>query len=80
MDYGLPKDLGECVSRCVELLHQVGCEDFVKTRQKGGDLADLNNIKDHPARCLLRHYKNRGVPVKLATPKWDTQRLRNALS
>ena len=58
MDYGLPKDLGECVSRDVDFLRQVGWEDFVKTRRKGGDLADLNNIKDHPARRLLCHYNN----------------------
>ena len=58
MDYSLPKDLGECVSRDVELLRQVGWEDFAKTRRKGGGIADLNNIKDHPARRLLRHYKN----------------------
>ena len=58
VNYGLPKDLGECVSRDVELLRQVGWEDFVETRQQGNDLADLNNIEDHPARQLLRHYKN----------------------
>ena len=58
MDYGLPKELGECVSRDVELLRRLGWEDFVKTCLKGGDLVDLNNIEDHPARRLLCHYKN----------------------
>ena len=82
VNYSLPKVLGECVSKDIELSRQVSWEDFVETRQKGGnlELEDLNNIEDHPARRLLRHYKNRGVPVKLATPKWDTQRLRDALS
>ena len=69
INYGFPKDLGECVSRDIELSQQVGWEDFVKTRQKGGDLADLNNVEDHSARQLLLHYKNQGVQVKLAVPK-----------
>ena len=80
VNYGLPKDLGKCVSKDVELSRQTGWEDFVETHQKGGNLADLNNIKDHPARRRLCHYKKRGVPVKLATPNWDTQRLRDELS
>ena len=69
INYGLPKDLGEYVSRDVELLQQVGWENFVKTRRQGGDLADLNNVKNHHARRLLHHYKNRGVPLKLVTPQ-----------
>ena len=58
----------------------MGWENFVETRQQGGDLADLNNVENHPARQLLYHYKNRGVPVKLATPQWDTSRLCAALT
>ena len=38
VDYGVPNDLGECFSRDVELLWQVGWEDFVKTYRKGGTL------------------------------------------
>ena len=80
INYGLPKDLGECVSRDVELLQQVCWEDFIKTRQQGGELADPNNVENHSVHQLLRHYKNHGVPVKLATPKWDISRLYEALT
>ena len=43
--YGLPKELGECVKADVELLERVGWEAFVKTRRRGGDISDLNNIE-----------------------------------
>ena len=78
--YGLPKELGECVTADVELLERVGWEAFVKTRRRGGDISNLGNIAHHPARRLLSHYKNRGVPVKLSTPAWDRSKLEAALS
>ena len=46
-------------------------------RRKDGDFAKLDF--DHPARRLLKNYKNRGVPVKLATEPWSQDRLRQAL-
>ena len=38
----------------------------------------LQNVL-HPARCLLAHYKHRGVPVKLSTPAWSRKRCLAAL-
>ena len=62
------------------MLGRVGWWQFVKTRRNGGDIADLNNVDDHPARRLLMHYKHRGVPVKFTTPKWDRGQLEAALT
>ena len=79
-EFGLPNELGECIKQDVELLERVGWRQFVKTRRNGGDIADLNNVDDHPARRLLLHYKHRGVPVKFTTPKWDRGQLEAALT
>jgi hypothetical protein len=79
-NYGLPKELGECVRRDVELLRHVGWQKFVKARRNGGDLSDLSNVDNHPARRLLHHYKHRGVPVKFSSPKWGRDRLKAALA
>ena len=58
----------------------MGWERFVQARRKGGDISDLNDIKSHPARRLLAHYKHRGVPVKLSTPRWSLPKLRASLA
>ena len=79
-NYGLPEELGECVRRDVELLRRVGWQGFVKARRNGGDLSDLSNIENHPARRLLNHYKHRGVPVKFTSPKWSRTELKAALT
>ena len=68
-NYGLLAELGECIHRDVELLQRVGWQSFDKTRRNGGDLADLSNVDDHPAKILLKLYKHRGVPVKFSSPK-----------
>jgi hypothetical protein len=78
--YGLPTELGECIHRDIELLKMVGWQRFVKERRNGGDLADLSQVDNHPARRLLMLYKNRGVPVKFSSPKWSTSQIRDALS
>ena len=79
-NYGLPKDLGECISRDVELLQRVGWQRFVKTRRHGGDLSDLENVDQHPAKRLLKIYKHRGVPVKFSSPKWSRTKIKAALT
>ena len=79
-NYRLPKDLGECVHKDVELLRRVGWQRFVKARRNGGDLSDLSNVDNHPARPLLNHYRHRGVPVKSPSPKWSRTRLQAALT
>jgi hypothetical protein len=76
----LPEELGECVHRDVELLRRVGWQRFVKARRNGGDLSDLSNVENHPARRLLNHYKHRGVPVKFSSPKWSRTQLKAALT
>ena len=62
------------------MLKRVGWENFVKARRQSGDISDLNNVERHPARRLLAHYKHRGVPVKLSTPRWGRSKLRAALA
>ena len=79
-NYGLPTELGECIHKDVELLQRVGWQSFVKTRRNGGDLADLSNVDDHPAKRLLMLYKHRGVPVKFSSPKWTRTKIKAALS
>ena len=76
-NYGLPTELGECIHRDIELLERVGWQHFVKERRNGGDLADLSQVDDHPARRLLMLYKNRGVPVKFSSPKWSPSQIRD---
>ena len=79
-NYGLPAELGECIHRDMELLQRVGWQRFVKERRNGGDLADLSQVDNHPARRLLMLYKNRGVPVKFSSPKWSRSQIHDALS
>ena len=64
----------------MELLQRVGWQRFVKERRNGGDLADLSQVDNHPARRLLMLYKNRGVPVKFSSPKWSRSQIHDALS
>ena len=58
----------------------MGWQCFVKTRCNGGDLADLSNVDDHPAKQLLTLYKHRGVPVKFFSPKQSRTKIKAALS
>ena len=76
----LPKDLGECISRDVELLQRVGWQRFVEMRRHGGDLSDLENVDQHPAKRLLKFYKHWGVPVKFSSPKWSRAKIKAALT
>ena len=61
-NYGIPEKLGECTGQDVERLQCVGWPAFIKILQNGGNLPDLTNVENHPAKLLLRHYKNSGVP------------------
>ena len=79
-NYSIPAELGECICQDVELLQRVGWPDFFKMRRNGGDLSDLTNIKNHPAKRLLRHYKHRGVPVKFYNPPWNKSNIAAALA
>ena len=42
-------------------------------------MADLTQVEGHPAHRLLKLYKHRGVPIKLATPRWSQSKIKEAL-
>ena len=71
-------ELGECIARDSRLLKQLGWKAFVKRKRPRSDIASLENV-DHPARDLLKFYKNRGAPVKFKTPPWGRPRVLRAL-
>ena len=70
----LPDELGKYMARDVALLNELEWEEFAMRRRKDGDFAQLNF--DHPVRRLLKNYKNRDVPVKLANKPWSKCRVR----
>jgi hypothetical protein len=43
------------------------------------DLTNMHGI-NHPAKRLLLSYKNPGVPVKVTTPHWSPERIREAIA
>jgi hypothetical protein len=75
----LPEELGKLVKRDVELLQRLGWKAFVKHRRLRGDFASLDKV-NHPAKRLLRHYKNHGAPVKFSTKPWSPGRIKRALA
>ena len=76
---GLPKDLGKCIALDVALLKKLGWRRFVAARRTRKDLANMHGI-NHPAKRLLLAYKNQGVPVKVTTPPWSPERIRQAIA
>ena len=70
----LADELSKYIARDVALLNELGWEEFVMRRRKDCDFAQLHF--DHPVRRLLNNYKNRDVPVKLATKPWSKRRVR----
>ena len=75
----MPAELGELIHRDVEQIRTLGWESFAKKRRGKGDLSDLDELDGHPAQRLLKLYKHRGVPVKLATPRWSRDKVMDAL-
>ena len=75
----LPSELGKLVQRDVALLKQLGWTKFVQHRRRRGDFASLDDVH-HPAKRLLRHYKNHGAPVKFSTKPWTQGRIKRALA
>jgi Reverse transcriptase (RNA-dependent DNA polymerase). len=49
----------------------------VQARRHRKDLADLSF--DHPAKRLLKHYREHGVPVKVSTSPWTKEQLDRAM-
>ena len=75
----MPAELGELIHRDVDQIRTLGWEGFVKKRRGKGDLSGLDELDGHPAQRLLKLYKHRGVPVKLATPQWGRDKVMDAL-
>ena len=67
------------IHRDVDQIRKLGWEGFVKQRRGKGDFSDLDELDGHPAKRLLKLYKHRGVPVKLATSRWSRDRIADAL-
>jgi hypothetical protein len=60
------------------LLREHGWNKVVQSRRQRGDFGKLRI--HHPARRFLQYLKKRGVPVILATPPWNQDRIQNALT
>ena len=73
----IPKDLGEYISRDTSLIQAMGWDQFVKHRRPQSDFSSLQI--NHPARQLLKHYRDHGVPIQLTSPPWSQQKLQHAL-
>ena len=74
----IPEELGKLVNRDVELLQRLGWKQFVLQRRRRGDFNTLHNLP-HPAKRLLRYYKNHGVPVSTKSSHWTGEQLLQAL-
>ena len=65
------------MTRDALLIEKLGWHDFVKFRRKRGDFSVLDF--PHPAKRILRHYKNHGAPVKFSTKPWTPAKIKEAL-
>ena len=74
----LTTELGEYITADVALLKRLGWSKFVQHLRRRSDFASLDDVH-HPAQRLLKFYKNRGAPVKLATKPWTPERVQAAL-
>jgi hypothetical protein len=55
-------------------------EEFVQHVRGRSYLADTIDDIDHPAKSLLQHYRNRGVPVKVRSDKWTPAKIQECLN
>ena len=69
-----PPELSRCVRRDAELLKRLGWKKFVLQRRTKSDFTSLDQV-NHPARRLLKQYKNRGTPVKFSTEPWSQAKI-----
>ena len=67
------------ITQDTALLKELGWDQFVAQRRSRSDLALLDKV-DHPAQRLLKFYKERGAPVKMATKPWSRDHISAALS
>ena len=61
------------------LFKELGCHQFVAQRRSRSNFASLDKV-DHPAQRLLKFYKERGAPIKMATKPWSRDQISAALS
>ena len=73
----LPVELGEYILRDASLIKQLGWTKFVQHRRPRSDLSSLH--LQHPARNLLRHYRDNGAPVRFHSAPWSKQQLNKAI-
>ena len=62
-------DLAAHIAEDTALLKELRWHQFVAYRRSKSNFASLNKV-DHPAQRLLKFYKERGAPVKMATKPW----------
>ena len=74
----MPKELGKLVERDVLLLRELGWKAFVQHRRQCSDFSTLDKFNHH-AKRLIRHYTNRGAPVKFSSKHWTRGRIHRAL-
>ena len=74
----IPDELGELIAHDLVLLHQLGWEGLICSRQGHGDFASLNKMH-HPVWHLLCQYKHHGAPVILKTAPWTPEQCAAAI-
>ena len=73
-----PANLAAHIARDAATFRKLGWRRFVEQRRTFSDFATLDRV-DHPAQRLLKTYRERGAPVKLATEPWTPERVDAAL-
>lgn len=74
----MPDDLGKLIDADSKLFLELTWEDFVKIKRGRSNFTALKKLR-HPAKRLVKHYRDHGVPVVLHTDKWTPQRINEAL-
>ena len=60
------------------MLRQKGLAELIRHRRDYNDFATLESV-NHPARPLLKFYRERGAPVKFSTKPWSREQIDGAL-
>ena len=77
VDSSVPS-LSHYIESDTKTLQQVGWKALFKQSRERSDISSLENVH-HPANRLLKHYRDRGAPVKLSTEPWSRERIDRAL-
>ena len=73
-----PANLAAHIAQDAATFRNLGWRRFVEQRRTFSDFATLDRV-DHPAQRLLKTYRARGAPVRLATEPWTPERVDAAL-